>query len=368
MGEKKVSHRGYSFFITFHVEYIYDKIREDFLENFHQVEEYCVSVERHHSSLYKYHIHAYIKLKELASCSEVRDIVCSITEFGCNVQPCRSRKSVLRYITKEDESPFFNCSESELSFAYRARSWARRSPAFRFQDPFVLEHTNRWRFLRELHSEVSGEHSRRVGTEFNVEKWRGGWCMSTLLWARDFVKGRTRKALYLWGEGGVGKSTIIEKLCRAMGWKLVFYPVPGHFFCGNYEDERYDVVLFEEWEFNSFQQNMYQIRRFIEGRRFSVDVKHEKCRVVQCSRPCIFVSNESTMNMCIPMLRRLQVVEAYCRAVDNEYAWVPKEEVDAGAEEELQEVIELSSSPLQEEIYEESEEEGEKENKAYKAN
>lgn len=184
-----------------HCESIYGEIKEDFISNFHNIEEYCVSIEKHHASKYPYHLHAYIKLKECASCVEVREILESITEFGFNVQPCRSRKSVLKYITKEDAEPLFNCSEAELSFAYRARAWARRTPTFRFSDPFVLEHTNKWKYLRELHNEISSFSERRIGIAFNVERWWGGWCMSALLWARDIIAGKGSKAPYLWGEG-----------------------------------------------------------------------------------------------------------------------------------------------------------------------
>ena len=68
--------------------------------------------------------------------------------------PCRSRRSCLKYISKEDEEVFFNCREAELSFAYRAKAWSRRTYAFKLGDPFVLEHRNHWRFLQELHREV----------------------------------------------------------------------------------------------------------------------------------------------------------------------------------------------------------------------
>jgi hypothetical protein len=48
----------------------------------------------------------------------------------------------------------FNCRLSELLFSYRAYAGARSSPAFRFSDPFVLEHPQYYRLLQEIHSEV----------------------------------------------------------------------------------------------------------------------------------------------------------------------------------------------------------------------
>ena len=49
-------------------------------------------------------------------------------------------RNVLKYLSKEDEQVSFYCRESALSFNYRARVGARRTPTFRFSDPFVLEH------------------------------------------------------------------------------------------------------------------------------------------------------------------------------------------------------------------------------------
>jgi len=38
-------------------------------------------------------------------------------------------------------------NNKRLTFFYRVRSWARRTPTFRFNDSFVLEHPQYYRFL-----------------------------------------------------------------------------------------------------------------------------------------------------------------------------------------------------------------------------
>ena len=71
-----------------------------------------------------------------------------------NVQFCKSRKNVLLYISKRDEFPFFNCRDTDLPFAYKAKVWARCTQVWRVSDPFVLEHEQHYMLLYELHWEV----------------------------------------------------------------------------------------------------------------------------------------------------------------------------------------------------------------------
>lgn len=71
-----------------------------------------------------------------------------------DVQVCKSRKSCLRYFSKEDSSPLYNCKESELQFNLRARKWAERVHTFRFDDPFVVEHRFCYRFLKKFFDDV----------------------------------------------------------------------------------------------------------------------------------------------------------------------------------------------------------------------
>lgn len=81
------------------------------MEYFEDIEEYCVSVEKHKNGKLPFHIHVYLCFKSAIAVTDLHTVLDVITDYGYDVQPCRSRKSVLKYITKEDEFPFFNCSE-----------------------------------------------------------------------------------------------------------------------------------------------------------------------------------------------------------------------------------------------------------------
>lgn len=71
-----------------------------------------------------------------------------------DLQNCRSRKSCLKYISKEDRHLIFNCKLSELNFYYRAYEWSLKTRLFDFSDPFVVEHRFSWKFLKKFHSDV----------------------------------------------------------------------------------------------------------------------------------------------------------------------------------------------------------------------
>jgi hypothetical protein len=88
-------------------------------------------------------------------------IVLSFHEGTLNVRSVKSRRNVLKYISKEDKELITNIRESELSFYYRTICWARRTQAFRYNDPFVLEHPQYYRLLQEVHKEVQSRQDSR---------------------------------------------------------------------------------------------------------------------------------------------------------------------------------------------------------------
>ena len=63
----------------------------------------------------------------------------------------RKEKYYIKYISKEDISPLlFNVNPSELHFQFKAREWANQTKKFQFQDPFVLQHSNKYKFWQIL--------------------------------------------------------------------------------------------------------------------------------------------------------------------------------------------------------------------------
>jgi hypothetical protein len=164
---------------------LYPSVRSDFVDYFVGVESYCIGLEEHLSG--RYHLHAYLWFYELTTCDVVRK---SIEWFDgtINILPLKSRKSWLKYITKEDDDPYFNVPLSELSFRVRALNWARKERYFSVCHPFVVEHKHMYKYLEEFHREARIQN-RSVVRELKVyDKYWGGWQNEVVDWWNDYIK------------------------------------------------------------------------------------------------------------------------------------------------------------------------------------
>lgn len=357
--------RGREFAVTVGIDEYYDFVREDFLSYFDGIEEYCISVEgfkdygrctacSNKVRSRKYHIHAFLKFKEGIFLSDVRYVLSDVMLMShIDVQPCRSRKSWLKYISKEDEKCLFNVRSDDLHFAYLARRWAQSAESFRFDDPFVLAHYNCYRFLQGLFNTVQEGKVRPFNGFRPIERFRGGWFMDCCRWWNSRIAGFNKKALYLYGSTGVGKSTCVEQLLHGLG-ERVYLPVAGQFFFGDF-NQSYKVVLFEEYDHRLYDRNISHIKRLLEGRTFSVDVKNGARRVIEFKGPVIFVSNDSPPSD-DAFLRRLEIVGAW-----DSFSNYPTEDVDGLDSKEgvltpegaVQEIINLLESDSENEEAEE---------------
>ena len=57
-----------------------------------------------------------------------------------DVQPCRSKRNALIYVSKEDKNLITNAKTSALHFNYRVYMWAKSVSVFQHTDPFVVQH------------------------------------------------------------------------------------------------------------------------------------------------------------------------------------------------------------------------------------
>ena len=151
---------GRIFFITVSLTDLFSRVREDFVDNFEDLASYCSNVESSHSSgIMFHHLHVFLEFREKFFVDDLRKWVDVFLNSGeqkihFDIQPCRSRKSCLRYITKEDHHAVTNIKESDLPFYFRAYKWAMRTQRFRYDDPFVVEHRFCYNFLRHMYFDV----------------------------------------------------------------------------------------------------------------------------------------------------------------------------------------------------------------------
>lgn len=340
--KSKRSKPGSKFFITVSLNDldVYKDIKRDFVESFSSLITYCCSLEKTViEKKVNNHLHCYLHFDHDIF---IKDLVIYCNELfpSCkfDILPCRSTRNVLKYITKEDYEPYYNCSSSKFHFNFLAHKWAVDNPVFRYDHPFVLNHRNCYRFLISFHQEVRKKLS-DTGCFFErISESYLGWPLLVATWWNSIIKKsgqRKRRMLYLYGDSNVGKSTYIENLIGLDNLKYVFYPGVGKFFMQDFDVHYHKVVLFEEFEYKFCVPSF--LKRLLEGRLFAYPVKGQSDKIFKFDGPIIFISNFYHIED-IALLNRLFVVEADSPYWENESVKVPKEENDS------EEIVVLSSS------------------------
>lgn len=85
-------------------------MHEEFLSYFDNLERYCVVLEKSESSASCGHPrHTFLKFKDPYKIDILREYIkIFVYGYAFDIQPCRSERSCLKYITKEDRNPLTN--------------------------------------------------------------------------------------------------------------------------------------------------------------------------------------------------------------------------------------------------------------------
>lgn len=281
------------FLVTLEVSDVYDTVREDFLEAFDSVLTYCVAIEKScNSSRVSYHLHAFLEFKDKIFLSDLNHYIRSVwpdTHF--DLQSCKSRRNVLKYITKEDIHCIFNCKISELNFNYRIFHWASNCDVFRHNDPFVVEHRFCYNYLSKYFFDLKRENITPFVGFRSILTVNKGWALDCALWWNSVIDNFKvrRKCLYLYGDTGVGKSSLIENFIGEENMGYVFYPGVGKFFMQGFKSHFHKCILFEEFDATFYPFNY--LKRLLEGRMYSYPVKCSNELQFVFKGPIIFISN-----------------------------------------------------------------------------
>lgn len=339
---------GSQFFVTLHLSIpVYDQIRQDFVESFQDLITYCCAVERSQSSLHvSNHLHCFLEFSEPILINDLRVFIEStFKDFytTLDLQACRSKRNILKYITKEDNEPYFNCSASKLNFYYQVHNWARNTKYFCFDDPFVVQHKNQYNYLSKVFKSIK---QRAVGQSFSGFKYvydvNLGWPYEAAMVWNDMLHKhgiKKRKVLYLWGSSNTGKTSLIERFIGYENLRFVFYPGVGKFFLQDYNPLIHKVIVFEEFNIQFYPSSM--LKRLLEGRSYAYPVKCSSDINIVHKGPIVFISNFFDIND-DALLNRLVVINAEIPYWTLPMGKVPKVEVE--------ETIEITSSPETSEI------------------
>jgi hypothetical protein len=295
---------GRMFFITLSLLFgEYTSVRSDFLQsllNFGlSIISYCICLEKSDKSeLVDWHLHCFIELEGKILIEQFRDIImCLWPDHGLDIQPCRCKKSCLKYISKEDTHLLTNIKKNMLNFNYQCFLWAERTGTFDHTDPFVVEHRFNYRFLEKY----LAQHKLKSLSSFDgFKKYENHtpnvWTRDCAEWWNEWVslldsKKKTIKRcqLYLWGGTNMGKSTFVELLIGRHNLKYIFYPGVGKFFMQGFQEDVHKVIIFEEFNMTFYHANM--LKRLLEGRDYAYPVKCGLDMKIRFRGPIIFVSN-----------------------------------------------------------------------------
>lgn len=283
------------FLFTIHVPPTYILLRTDIIDLFYpDIAFYCVAFEKSNLITVSKHMHAYLEFKEDFLLSDLRQVLLEFFdgETRFDLQKVRSRRNVLKYITKEDKEPLYNVKLSDLHFYAQAYHWAKNTPVFKVSDPFVACRPNQYRYLSAFHSEVQRDLVGTVGPMTRIEKGYMGWHLEMCEWwngvaLQPFV--HKRKSLFIYGASNVGKSCAVEKMIGKWNMPFVFYPDVGKFMMTGFRKDFHKFIIFEEFDCKFYPQSM--IKRLLEGSNYSYSVKGETALTFSFKGPIIFVSN-----------------------------------------------------------------------------
>lgn len=333
---------GRQFFITISFGYKDPLLKEDVFSVIDSIEytSYCISLESSSdNSKVSCHVHVFLELVDKYFIDDVRQFFASVfDECGLNVQSCKSKRSCVKYITKEDVEPVTNIKLSDLHFNVRVHNWCKKALKFDCTDPFVVEHRFCYRYLNRYYNDYQKKKYPVFKGFSKCQDVKGDWAVVVCSWWNDAIEGFTvkRKCLYLHGPTNVGKTTLIESLICRRNLPFVFLPGVGKFFMQGFDSTFHKLILFEEFEIKYHVVAM--LKRLLEGRKYAYPVKCEQDMIIEFKGPIIFVSNLNDIADA-PLMTRLLFVSAQTPYYTQETFAIPKKEVVA-----VEEVHEILSS------------------------
>lgn len=153
--------------------------------------------------------------------------------FECRLdcQPCRSKKSCLKYITKSDVDAYTNIKVNLMHFNFRCNYWAQNAIKFNCTDPFVVEH----RFQYRSWNDICKISKKKLKYYKGLKKYEGEvydtWMKPVVEWYNQVVyivnsgmKIYKRQQLFIVGPTNVGNSPLLKKLLAVL--ICITYSIP----------------------------------------------------------------------------------------------------------------------------------------------
>lgn len=303
---------GLQFFITLNPVNYYDEIRSDFLHSFENLVTYCISIERSKENLSARHLHSYIEFEGKVYLENLRVFLVSLfPDSKLDLQPCRSKKTVLKYVSKEDTDLLTNVSIDKLHFNYRIYNWAKNNPVFSYLHPFVVEHRFNHTFLKNYHSDFYSIEKRPFPGYKPFLYTYPNWAGAVISWFNNFIKldGYKNRQMFIYGDNNMGKTSLVkDHIIGSKFENFIFRPGVGKFAYQDFRQNYHKFVIFDEFEL--IDHDVPLLKQFLEGREMVIPVKCGHDRKISLKNIPIFLMSNSPPPTDPAILIRLTVIYA----------------------------------------------------------
>lgn len=262
------------------------------------------------------HVHCYLQLLVKSTIANLRPLVEQNVGLGeaytgsIHLSSIKSRKSWIKYITKEDPLPAFRGVDTSLfHFAYRMHSFISSNSVFDSMAPFIRQNINYARLVEKSHTDYWANEMKKA-----VSKTRRIVPDETVPWVRDGLEAlRGGRHVLIEGETGLGKSVMSKWFAESKyNYEgVVMLPCSESGFEFSNVNHSSVLVIADDISAQYFVQHRQTLLRLLDGGLLSINPKCEQIRHFVCKAQFIFCTNFSDVIIGDAALnRRIQVIKS----------------------------------------------------------
>ncbi|CAF0837382.1 unnamed protein product [Brachionus calyciflorus] len=241
-----------------------------------------------------------------------------VSDYNAHIEPCKSPRNAIKYVTKEDQRPLLkNINSEECAFHKKMMDWIKTNPTYYFYDPFICSRPNLYKLITMAHADYYKKNPieysacrglKRSVLDYNNNKTK----LEVQNWYNECITNWRLKfpALYLWGESNTGKTTIIFDwlLAKKVNENQIYRPPRNcQFAWGDFNPREHLVVVMDEFEFSQF--DFEEWKNIVEGRMTTVRVKGRPSKTIALKCPIIMISNYEPPNNRQEIINRIKIIK-----------------------------------------------------------
>lgn len=252
------------------------------------------------------HHHVFLETSVGYLLADLKTMIDTLTDDkGYDLQPCKSRRSWINYITKSDGHPFlFNVSISECSLFARAQNHIKnkykRPRPVDTADDFMVSAGN----FRNVCIDMANRHVKRLRGELQAQRTSFEPNMQCGYVRKIYASILNNEHMYIYGPPGVGKTEIIDRIVKL---RRTWRTQANDKWMWSGLDENDEFALLEDFDCYGFTQ-MPTLLSMMDRKPVSVSEKYKNDEIKMYSSQFIFISNQPLCTNS-PLSRRVTYVD-----------------------------------------------------------